>query len=497
MKIKLYFDNKVQIIEAQKGQSLMEIFNLNNIKLDFICAGNGICGKCKVQDINNVLPITKVDKQFLSQSQLDDGYRLACKAYPDRDIEIKFNYSEIIDYSCSSSISTSEHCAVVIDIGTTTIAMELISLDTGKTINSCTVLNSQKSFGADVIARIQSSINGVSKQLKKCIQNDILKGLKIIANGNRIDKIVISANTTIIHLLMGFDCSGLGNYPFSPYNLNKIETKFYKVFDSDLFDSDIIILPSISTYIGADIVSGMLSCDFDKSENNIMLIDIGTNAEMAIGNKNKILCTSAAAGPALEGGNISCGMGAVEGAISKIKIENNKFVFSTIGGKEAIGICGCAVIDIVSEALNNSLIDTTGLLKDELFDTGIEIDKNLFFTQQDIRQVQLAKSAIYSAISILTENYNDIDTVFIAGGLGYYIDIDNAINIGVIPSKFRNKIKIVGNSSLNGAKKYISNNDCDKRVDYILNISEEMYLANESNFNDLFIRNLNFNLTNI
>ncbi len=487
MTIKIHSDNQIKIIEATKGQSLMKIFNDNNIELNFVCGGKGNCGKCKIQDIKNKLPITEVDKKFLTQSQLDKGYRLACKIYPIEDIEIKLiqEDTKILDYNFSNVYSS--NYSVAIDIGTTTISMELINLDNAQVVNSCTILNSQKTFGADILSRIQNSINGNSEQLRKCIQNDILKGLKLICADNKINKIVIAANTTMIHLLMGFDCSGLGVYPFSPVSIEKIETSFYEIFESNLFDANVTILPSISTYIGADIVSGMLNCNFDKSEKNIMLIDIGTNGEIAVGNKNKILCTSAAAGPALEGGNISCGMGAVDGAISKLKLENDKIIFDTIGNKKAIGICGSAVIDIVSETLKNNLIDYTGLLKNN---TPIEITENISFTQQDIRQVQLAKSAIYCSIDILAKSYNDIDTVYISGGFSN-INIENAITVGIIPLEFKNKIKFIGNSSLNGAKKYILES-CEERVKTIINKSKEIYLANESSFNDLFIKNLNF-----
>lgn len=488
MTIKIHVNNEIKTIEAVKGQSLIDIFNFNNIKLDFVCGGNGTCGKCKIQDIKNKLPITKADKKFFSQVQLDKGYRLACKVYPTEDIEIKLieETSKILD--CNFSNSFASNYAVSVDIGTTTIAMELIDLDTTQVINSCTILNSQKVFGADVLSRIQSSIKGNSNQLRKYIQNDILKGLNLICGNNKINKIVIAANTTMIHLLMGFDCSGLGFYPFNPVSLDKIESNFYNIFESNLFNADVIILPSISTYIGADIVSGMLSCDFDKTEKNIMLIDIGTNGEMAIGNKNKILCTSAAAGPALEGGNISCGMGAINGAISKIKIDGDKIMFDTIGDKQPLGICGSAVIDIVSEALKNNLIDYSGLLKNNI--SKLEITKDIFFSQQDIRQVQLAKSAIYCSIDILTKNFNDIDTVYISGGFSN-INIDNAINIGIIPSEFKNKIKFIDNSSLNGAKKYACEM-CEQRIQSIINVSKEIYLANENCFNELFIKNINF-----
>lgn len=511
-KIKLHFENEIKILLSETNKNLMQILNNNNIDLPFVCAGKGICGKCGIQLINGSLAVTESDKKFYSAHELKEGYRLACMAYPYEDIEIiLFNtekniqavstYTQIHNLTAKQNSRNLNNYGVAIDIGTTTIALELINITDKKNIKTYTSINHQRIFGADVISRIDCSIKGNKKELRNIIQKDVLEGLTFLCDGLQINKIIISANTTMIHLLMGFDCEGLGMFPFTPFTLKKLECTFNEVFESNLFKADVIIMPSISAYIGADITSGILMCDFDKKNSIQMLIDIGTNGEMVIGNQNKILCTSTSAGPALEGGNISCGIGSIEGAISKINIEHDMVYYTTIGTKPPVGICGSGVIDIVAESLKNNLIDLTGLLKEELFDKGIKVavttkGKTINFTQKDFRQIQMAKASIRAGIDILIKEYGcnieDIDTIYISGGFGYHININNAITIGLLPKSFKGKIRIIGNSSLGGAGYYLLDNKSDKRIEKILCLTQEIYLANDNNFNELYINSMYF-----
>lgn len=521
IKIKLHFENEIKTLSSETNKNLMQILNNYNIDLPFICAGKGICGKCGIQLIKGSLIITQTDKKFYSTQELEEGYRLACAAYPYEDIEILlFNneknieavstytkFNDLAIKQSSDSLNLHEY-GVAIDIGTTTIALELINITEKKSIKTYTLINHQRIFGADVISRIDYSIKGNKKELRNIIQKDVLEGLtalfntlKIDKNNIKINKIIISANTVMIHLLMGFDCEGLGMFPFTPFTLKKLEYSFNEVFESDLLKTDVLIMPSISAYIGADITSGLLMCNFDKKDSIQMLIDIGTNGEMAIGNQNKILCTSASAGPALEGGNISCGIGSIDGAISKVNIEHDTVYYTTIGTKPPLGICGSGVIDITAEALKNNFIDSTGLLKEELFDEGIKVavtikGKTINFTQKDFRQVQMAKAAIRAGIDTLIKEYGcsieDIDTIYISGGFGYHININNAITIGLLPKTFKGKIRIIGNSSLGGASYYLLDNESDKRIEKIINLTQEIYLANDNNFNELYINSMYF-----
>lgn len=265
--------------------------------------------------------------------------------------------------------------------------------------------------------------------------------------------------------------------------------------DGALTDAQIILLPGISTYVGADISAGMLSCGFDKAEKPSLLIDLGTNGEMGVGCKDRIMVTSTAAGPAFEGGNISWGMGSVKGAICGVEIDGDKVKVNTIGDKPPIGLCGTGVIETVSELLKAELIDETGMLDEDYFDDGYPLAKTpdgdeIVFTQQDVREIQLAKSAVRAGVETLLLRYGigyeDVDKVYLAGGFGYKINLDKAISIGLLPEELHDKIEAVGNSSLGGTVVYLTEEDAAERMERIIGASEEIGLSTDKDFNRFY-----------
>lgn len=396
---------------------------------------------------------------------------------------------------------------IAIDIGTTTIALSLIDLITGENIQNYSLLNSQKKFGADVITRIQYSNDGNLKEINESIKNDLLKGIKYLcdstgAAAESIYDIVIAGNTTMLYFLLGISCESLALFPFNTTTTSLLEYKFYEIFDNSFLDCLVTILPGVSAYVGADIVSGLLNCGYNNINKTCILIDIGTNGEMVIGNKSKMLCLATAAGPAFEGANITCGIGSIQGAISQVDINKGEITYKTIGGGEPQGICGSAVIDITAALLKNDIIDETGRFDEDNYSEGfIKIsenakDEDIIFNQKDIREVQLAKSAIRSGIEILIKeyyvSYEDIDTVFLAGGFGYHMNVENAAAIGLIPEELKRKVKCVGNSSLGGAVMYLLDKKSAKNLKSILENINYIDIASNSGFNDLFINNMLF-----
>ena len=390
---------------------------------------------------------------------------------------------------------------VAVDIGTTTIAMELIGKDSHKVLGKAAFINSQRAYGADVISRIQASTEGRKEELQKCIRDDLEKGLKQLVKENElalteIKNIVISGNTTMIHLLMGYDCSSLGVYPFTPVNIGLIRGNAEEILGMKEMDAEVQILPGISAYVGGDIVSGLFACDFDRKEEVCMLIDLGTNGEMAIGNKDRILVTSTAAGPAFEGGNITWGTGSIPGAICTVHIEENKAEVGTIKNAPPVGICGTGVVETAAELLKEELIDETGRLEDEYFDEGYPLaetkdNRMILFTQKDMREIQLAKAAIRAGAETLACRYGinktEISKVYVAGGFGYKLDTDKAIAIGMFPEEFEGHIEAVGNSSLGGAGKYLCEADVEERVSSLVKVSEEIALSTDKVFNDFYM----------
>lgn len=257
------------------------------------------------------------------------------------------------------------------------------------------------------------------------------------------------------------------------------------------------VLPGISVFVGGDIVSGLYCCDIDKADKYFLFLDLGTNGEIALGNREKIMVTSTAAGPAFEGGNIKWGVGSIEGAIAGVNIDGSKVKIRTIGDKAPTGICGTGVIETVSELVRTGLVDETGCLDDEYFDEGFPIAKTLkgeeiIFTQQDVREIQLAKSAIRAGTETLILRYGikkgEISHVYIAGGFGFKLDCMKAIEIGMIPEEFKGKIEAVGNSSLGGAVKcLLSGEDGWERCSAIGDMSDEIELSSDKDFNNFYM----------
>jgi uncharacterized 2Fe-2S/4Fe-4S cluster protein (DUF4445 family) len=504
--------------ECKDNESLLSAMLRNKLYLSAYCGGKGTCGKCKVQLIKGALKVSVPDQKKLSKEELEMGYRLSCFAFPKEDCTVRLEYGDESDFliigehsSETSEIAedmkedVKEDCAIAIDIGTTTIAISLVGLTSKRSINTYTTVNKQRAYGADVIARIQASNEGKKKLLQEVIRQELLEGIKVVINRTGIKKsqlktIVVAGNTTMGHLLMGYSCETLGIFPFTPVNIKVTWMNFQDMFENDYLDIPVTLLPGISAFVGADIVAGLSVCNFDQSETVCLLIDLGTNGEMAIGNKNKILVSSTAAGPAFEGGNISCGVGSISGAISGVLLEGDTISYQTIQDKSPVGICGTGVIEMTSELLKTGLIDETGLLKEKYFEEGYEItsvgEDRIVFTQKDIREIQLAKAAVRAGIEILIRRYGvtleQIDTVYLAGGFGYKINIEKAIHIGLLPKELAGRIKAIGNSSLAGAIKYVLEEATVVKMDKIIEVADEITLANDNDFYECYVNYMYF-----
>lgn len=393
-----------------------------------------------------------------------------------------------------------------VDIGTTTIVICLVNLFDGSIKGTITKLNSQRIYGADVISRMNFCMNGGLQKLNSCIKKDINDGLnELIEKANvkkeEIVSSVIVGNSTMIHILLGLSPDLMASSPFTAITLSNCRYDFSEIFNSNIIRCPVDILPGISAYVGADIVSGMYKCNFHNTEFKKILIDIGTNGEMACADKNGIVCLSTAAGPAFEGANISCGTGCIKGAIYSININKDCITYKTFQNEEPTGICGSGVIDIVSSCINNGIIDSTGrIIKDKYKDnikiTKTKDGKQIVFTQKDIRELQLAKSAVRSGLDILVKksscNFTNIDRVYIAGGFGNNLNIDNAVNIGLIPVEFKDKVIFAGNSALGGAVKFLLDENGRETVEDIIKKTRYIELSGDNEFNELFLDNILF-----
>lgn len=509
--IEIKTGEKLFSIEGQKNQTLLEALQNAGVHISAVCSGKGTCGKCKARFRTGSPQPSKEDLAFFREKELEEGWRLACKARLSCDCAVDIeeageeNFAVVAAYESGLEKAQGyggDRYGLAADIGTTTIAIQLVELSHGKAVGTYAAMNRQRVYGGDVISRIQASNEGKKEALRRSILLDLDKGIENLLEEieGSVEKMSISGNTTMIHLLMGYSCEGLGAYPFTPVNIDSIETDYKQLFGNEKRKFPIHIFAGISAYVGGDITAGLLACGFDRNEKVSMLIDLGTNGEMAIGNKDKILVTSAAAGPAFEGGNIVCGTGSILGAISEARYTEEGFCVKTIGDQEPIGICGTGVIEITYELLKRNLIDETGLLKEEYFDNGVRIagnnEKEIRFYQKDIREIQLAKAAIRAGMETLLHlygvSYEELENVYIAGGFGYKINIEKAAGIGLLSEKHKEKIKAVGNSSLKGSVMDLTEQNAGERTKRIVDLAEEITLALCPEFHDLYIENMYF-----
>ncbi|MDF2841812.1 MAG: hypothetical protein K0R00_238 [Herbinix sp.] len=466
VKVTILDGDKNIVFEYNPNISLLEAISKQGVYLAATCGQRGTCGKCKVQLVKGELSISDADQKKFTELELSQGYRLACKAYPkdnctiriagetDTDFKVITNYTV---YQTMQSIDKEEGYAVAIDIGTTTIVMSLIGLSSRRVLNTFSSINKQRAYGADVVSRIKAANEGKGKELRESIQKDLLTGLQALLEQSGIDnallkRIVIAANTTMVHLLLGYSCETLGSFPFTPVQLDILHRTFEEVFNTNDCRAEVTILPGISAFVGSDITAGLYACNFDKKQKINLFIDLGTNGELAIGNKDRILVSSTAAGPAFEGGNILCGVGSVAGAICKVELRGYE----------------------LSRDLQR---------------------KPILFTQKDIREIQLAKAAIRAGIEILMRRYGcryeDIECLYLAGGFGYQLNLEKAIRIGLLPEELRGRMKAIGNSALAGAIKYLVEEAADRHLSFIKQMTGEIHLSNDEDFNELYNKNRN------
>lgn len=507
------------------GMTILDFLRENNICSNAACNGLGICGKCKIK-IGN-LKAFEGERKVLGDKDIDAGYRLACMHSVDecdkeailKDIK-ESTGSVVLTESFIPKVSHTNICdkyGIAIDIGTTTVAMELIDLSNATIIAKVSEINSQIAFGFDVMSRIaytMENVDGLFK-LQKIIVNTLnmlIDKLQADTGKEDISEITVAANTVMCHILLGESVEGLGKYPFSP-----VFTKSRTVAAFDIgikSDAKVTTLPHISGFVGSDIVAGVYASGLCMDDKNLLFIDIGTNGEMVLKFGDKLLATSCATGPALEGMNISCGMRAGEGAIDNFFIEKNSLIYTTVGNKEAVGICGSGVLAMVRELLKNSIINVRGAIDIEKlnkaydfidFDKSgkpfIKISDDIYFTSKDIRQVQLAKGAILSGILALVSKakleLKDISKVYIAGQFGKYISVDSFFCVGLLPIEFFDKVEYLGNTALAGAYMALLDKCAIEDMSLLSNKTEFFELSRLDNYDRIFAKALRFNGENI
>ena len=475
-------------LEVNDQTPLIDV--LHEFGVEFPCGGKGTCGKCKVRLLNGDINVTEEHLQKIKHLGLSPEWRLACFSQCSEDITLEiaqFSHLILADESAFDFVPR-EGFAVAVDLGTTTIVAQLVDLSTSKVLAVETMMNPQLKFGADLISRIQACLDGHAHEMTMIIRKSIGTMIDLMLKKHEVSlrKVVLVGNTAMQLIFSNYDVTPLSAYPFSTKNLG------LKIFSPEKLGwnckvkEKVLFYPSIESFVGSDILAGIAATGLHKREYYTALIDLGTNGEIVVGNKNQIVCASTAAGPAFEGANISMGMRAVTGAISSLNLANGNIEASVIGNTVPKGICGSALIDAVAILRKLDLIGMFGEINSG--ETHIQIAGKVNLSQKDINEFQLAKAAISAGLTILANNLSirvsDIREIYIAGGFGSYINIENVVATGMIESE-NEKIHKMGNTSLIGAKMFLF---ADASVsEEILQKTRHVNLEGDPNFQDIYV----------
>lgn len=475
-----------QRISRDAAETLLETLQKQNLAEGSFCKGLSLCGHCKVRFEKGAPFPSARDRQIFTAEELRQGFRLACQAKPRQDCVAELHFAaedsmEIIagclkekkekdreddkqpepDGGAEEAKEYGRTFAAV-DIGTTTVVMQLADAATGAVFQTVKFMNPQRCFGFDVMSRIEAAgVHG--KQMREQIVQAILRGVRKLqeeAGCKRQPELVcVTGNTAMLHIFLGYDTEGLGKSPFRPVSLQCTETVIEGMRT--------VVMPSVSAFVGADVAAGILETGMQRSETVKLLLDLGTNGEMVLGNREKLTACGTAAGPAFEG--------------------NTKQ-----------GIYGADIIGAIAKLLEEGSIDETGYMEQDRSCKYRE--KEVELSLEKIREIQLAKAAVRTGIEVMMKKYEihsyaDIETVYLAGGFGFFLEPSAAVRIGLLPKELEQKAEPIGNSALAGAvtfgKAYLEDADRAKgmcNTDAI----EAFNLAEEEEFQELYIQNMNF-----
>jgi uncharacterized 2Fe-2S/4Fe-4S cluster protein (DUF4445 family) len=446
-------------LDVPRGGSLMA--GLAEQGFEFPCGGMGECGGCGVRVLSGSLPVTGADRAAFTADQLADGWRLACQARAESPLVLEcgqWRMEILADTAAPAGASRSATAAkrglgIAIDLGTTTIAAQIVDLASGNVLGVETMLNPQAAFGSDVMSRIRASLDG--EDLTTPVRTALGQLVARLAAGreSQIAEVILVGNTVMHHLFSGLDVEPLAHVPFqSPHLAEQRFSASDLVWDLPA-GCTIRFARCIGGFVGSDILAGIVASGIDNGASLSALVDLGTNGEIAIGNKDGIVCASTAAGPAFEAGAIRMGMRAVTGAIAYVALAEGKLRATVIGDASPRGICGSGVVDAVAAGLRSGAILASGRVANgkKLF----PVAPPVVLYQTDIRELQLAKGAIAAGFRLLLKrlgaHVRDLQSIHLAGAFGNYVQIESAIRIGLIEAPHA-LIHAAGNTALRGAK---------------------------------------------
>jgi len=489
--------------------------------VEFPCGGRGRCKGCRVKVLRGALTITAEEKNLLTKAELDAGWRLACRHSINGDLELELAQWEMSVLSDESEFAFQprEGFGVAIDLGTTTIAAQLLDLQTGNVLGVRTALNAQAHHGADIMSRVEFAMHGGQAELQRLVREQLggmvaeLLEAGASKTGSRrreeadsrefvsdppphvggygeLKRVVIVGNTVMHHLFCGINIAPLATYPFEPTQPGRVRLSPRELGWDLPEDTAVEFLPCLGGFVGSDILAGIVATGLHESRELMALMDLGTNGEVVVGNRDRMLCTSTAAGPAFEGARIWMGMRAATGAISAVQVEGNSITCRVIGGGEPRGLCGSGLVDAVAAGLQLEWIHPSGRMKNL---TEMPLAGPVLLSATDVRELQLAKGAIAAGLRMLTArlgaSLEDIEQLHLAGAFGNYISRTSAQRIGLLRVPL-NRVVPAGNTALRGAKRALFEDAT--AWDAIAKRVEHVALNEDPNFHDIYANEMRF-----
>lgn len=498
--------DQTKTFEFLPSVRLSELLERAGFAIAMPCGGRGRCGKCAVRAEGEMSPATPAEAKLLAGRP---GMRLACETYATGDVELRVEEAggdsiRIEGESTAYAMDEGEGLGCAVDIGTTTVAMYLYDLKTHERLGVASAPNPQAVYGADVLSRLDRSMAGDADRLQGAIEGCLRELLAKLAGGrmNEVARFVITGNSAMLYLLTRRDPACIARVPFVP------DTLFGCAGDPARYglsgNCRVYLCRSVSAYVGADITCSMLASGFmdgDRlADGTVLMADIGTNGEMGLLHGGKLLCCSTAAGPAFEGAGITMGMNARDGAITKVDLADGRVVYEFLGDRPA-GICGSAIVDAVRVMLETGELDETGRMTDRGVRYADAVawqvgDSGVYITQADVRQVQLAKSALCAGMLALMNaagiEEKDLDALVIAGGFGSCIRPDSAEAIGLLPEGFAKKARAVGNAAGAGACRVLLSAAEREKSEALSRLGEVLELSTDEFFMDAYVDSMMF-----
>ena len=480
-----------------RAVSLADLLAVNEV--EFPCGGKGVCRGCRVRVVSGTLEPGEKDRARLSPEELAQGWRLACQARPQEDLVLELRQwsAQVLTDQTSFAFKPAEGLGLAVDIGTTTMAAQLLDLKSGQVLGTRTALNPQARYGADIMSRICFALSdGGGPTLEKLVKDQLaglVAGLMEQApKGASPARAVLVGNTAMHHLFLGHPMDGLASYPFEGGHPEGAELSGVELGWKGAESCRALFLPNLGGFVGSDILAVILATGMHKAADIQGAADLGTNGEIVFGNRDVLWVASTAAGPAFEGAKISQGMRAARGAVDRVSAVDGRLETHVIGGGAATGVCGSGLVDAVARGLDLGLLDVSG----RVGPGGLEMKDGVRITQKDIRELLLAKAAIATGMRILGRlaglGERDRAGFFLAGAFGKALDLDSGRRIGLFTPNAADIVP-VGNAALLGAKMalFTAFDSKDPFAD-ILSKTRHVSLEKDPDFQEMFVDQLGF-----